>query len=261
MADTILNQLADAARQRTARAKERVSAAEMAARAEGLGSDGTFPFEEALRKDGMSFICECKKASPSRGLIAPEFPYLEIAREYEAAGADAVSVLTEPQWFLGQDAYLKEIAAAVKIPCLRKDFTVDAYMYPRGEGPRRPRGAADLRAAGHRHPAAYIALADRLGLSCLVEAHNENEIASALAAGARIVGVNNRNLKDFTVDTGNAQRLRSLVPPEVLFVAESGIRTAEDVRAMREAGADACLIGETLMRADDKAAILAELRG
>jgi len=261
MADTILNQLADAARQRTARAKERVSAAEMAARAEGLGSDGTFPFEEALRKDGMSFICECKKASPSRGLIAPEFPYLEIAREYEAAGADAVSVLTEPQWFLGQDAYLKEIAAAVKIPCLRKDFTVDAYMYPRGEGPRRPRGAADLRAAGHRHPAAVHRPRGPARPLLPGRGPHENEIASALAAGARIVGVNNRNLKDFTVDTGNAQRLRSLVPPEVLFVAESGIRTAEDVRAMREAGADACLIGETLMRADDKAAMLAELRG
>jgi len=261
MADTILNQLADAARQRTARAKERVSAAEMAARAEGLGSDGTFPFEEALRKDGMSFICECKKASPSRGLIAPEFPYLEIAREYEAAGADAVSVLTEPQWFLGQDAYLKEIAAAVKIPCLRKDFTVDAYMIHEAKvlGARAVLLICAL--LGTDTLRQYIALADRLGLSCLVEAHNENEIASALAAGARIVGVNNRNLKDFTVDTGNAQRLRSLVPPEVLFVAESGIRTAEDVRAMREAGADACLIGETLMRADDKAAMLAELRG
>ena len=257
---SILDALADHARERVAAAKKNVSPEQMSAAAQALPR-GDFSFEKALRSPGVSFICECKKASPSKGLIAPEFPYLDIAREYEAAGADAVSVLTEPKWFLGRDEYLAQIAAAVKIPCLRKDFVVDEYMIDQAK----TLGAAAvlLICAILDEPRLrdYIARCDELGLSALVEAHDEAEIETALRAGARIIGVNNRNLKDFSVDTGNSGRLRSLVPDGVLFVAESGVSTAADVAALREAGVDAVLIGEALMRAPDKRAKLAELRG
>ena len=257
---SILDALADHARERVAAAKKSVSLEQMRAAAQALPR-GDFSFEKALRVPGVSFICECKKASPSKGLIAPEFPYLDIAREYEAAGADAVSVLTEPKWFLGRDEYLAQIATAVKIPCLRKDFVVDEYMIDQAK----TLGAAAVllicAILDEPHLRDYIARCDELGLSALVEAHDEAEIETALRAGARIIGVNNRNLKDFSVDTGNSGRLRSLVPDGVLFVAESGVSTAADVAALREAGVDAVLIGEALMRAPDKRAKLAELRG
>ena len=209
----------------------------------------------------MAFICECKKASPSKGLIAPDFPYLEIAKSYEAAGASAISVLTEPGWFLGSDQYLKEIAAAVKIPCLRKDFTVDEYMIYEAKC----LGAAAVllicALLDTETLRRYIRICDTLGLSALVEAHDEAETCSAVDAGARIIGVNNRNLKDFTVDFSNSIRLRSLIPEDVIFVAESGVRTRADVELLRAHKVNAALIGETLMRAPDKRAMLDELRG
>ena len=221
----------------------------------------TFPFERALRGERMAFICECKKASPSKGLIAPDFPYLEIAKSYEAAGASAISVLTDPKWFLGSDQYLKEIAAAVKIPCLRKDFTVDEYMI--FEAKTLGASAVLLICAllDTETLRKYIGTCDTLGLSALVEAHDETEVRSAVDAGARIIGVNNRNLKDFTVDFSNSIRLRSLIPEDVIFVAESGVRTRADVELLRAHKVDAALIGETLMRAPDRQAMLEELRG
>lgn len=257
---TILDQLADHARARVAEAKKRIPLDEIKMRALSLPK-GDFAFEKALKKDGISFICECKKASPSKGLIAPDFPYLQIAKEYETAGADCISVLTEPKWFLGSNGYLREIASHVSIPCLRKDFTVDEYMIYEAK----VLGASAvllicsiLTAEDIRE---YIYLCDELGLSALVEAHDEFEVKVALKAGARIIGVNNRNLKDFSVDTENSKRLRRLIPKDVLFVSESGVRNAEDVAKLRELGADAVLIGETLMRATDKKVKLAELRG
>ena len=220
-----------------------------------------FPFEKALAEGDISFICECKKASPSKGLIAEEFPYVEIAREYERAGASCISVLTEPKWFLGSDRYLQEITEAVSIPCIRKDFTVDEYMIYEA----RLLGASAVLLICALLPEEtireYIGICDSLGLSALVEAHDEEEIAMALRAGARIIGVNNRNLKDFTVDVHNSERLRSLVPPSVLFVAESGIKTAEDIGVLRKAGVNGVLIGETLMRSPDKKAVLDTLKG
>ncbi|MGN1345809.1 MAG: indole-3-glycerol phosphate synthase TrpC [Eubacteriales bacterium] len=222
---------------------------------------GTFAFEKALEKPGLSFICECKKASPSKGLIAPDFPYLQIAMEYEAAGADAVSVLTEPKWFLGRNEYLMEIAAALSIPCLRKDFTVDEYMIYEARllGASAVLLICSLLSEGQLRE--YLGLCDELGMSALVEAHDEGEVQTALRAGARVIGVNNRNLRDFSVDTENSRRLRAQIPPEVRFVSESGVRNADDVARLREIGADAVLIGEALMRAPDKKAMLAELRG
>lgn len=257
---TILDTIASHARARVEEKKQEHSADELRALAESLPS-GTFAFENALKRDGLSWICECKKASPSKGLIAPDFPYLQIAQEYEAAGADAISVLTEPNWFLGDDAYLREIAENVSIPCLRKDFTVDPYMIYEAKllGASAVLLICSLLSADEL--CAYLAVCDRLGLSALTEAHDEREVKMALDAGARVIGVNNRNLKDFTVDTENSRRLRAIIPPEVLFVSESGVKTAEDVRVLREIGADAVLIGETLMRAPDKKAKLAELRG
>ncbi len=256
----ILQRLAESARERVARAKERISPGEIRERALGLPHGG-FSFEEALKKRGLSFICECKKASPSKGLIAPEFPYLSIAKEYEAAGADAVSVLTEPSEFLGRDEYLAEIAKAVSIPCLRKDFTVDEYMICEAKLLGAKAVLLICAILSPEEIKEHIALCDRLGLSALVETHDEEEVKTALAAGGRVIGVNHRNLKDFSVDTGRSARLRELVPPEAIFVAESGIRTAADAEEMRRMGADAVLVGEALMRAEDKREKLAELRG
>ena len=273
----ILEKLAVHARERTEEAKRRIPDKEMRSMAEamyraelsgralqkGNAVPGSVipPFEASLRKPGLSFICECKKASPSKGLIAPEFPYLQIAKEYEAAGADCISVLTEPKWFLGSDMYLKEIAAAVRIPCLRKDFTVDPYMIR--EAKTLGAGAVllivSLLEEGELRE--YLQISEELGLSALTEVHDETEAETAVRAGARIIGVNNRNLKDFTVDTGNSRRLREMIPEEVLFVSESGVKTAEDVAALRAAGADAVLIGEALMKAPDKKQKLRELRG
>ena len=257
---TILDQLADHARERVAAAKAALSLEDLRRQAEALPK-GDFAFEKAIRKPGMSFICECKKASPSKGLIAPDFPYLEIAKAYEAAGADCVSVLTEPKWFLGSDGYLRDIAAAVSIPCLRKDFTVDEYMIWRAKLLGASAVLLICAILTPRQLGEYLDLCDDLGLAALVEAHDETEIRTALDAGARMVGVNNRNLKDFTVDTENSRRLRTLGPEGVLFVAESGVRDGADVRRLRDSGADAVLVGEALMRAPDRTAKLAELRG
>ena len=189
------------------------------------------------------------------------FPYLDIAKEYAAAGADAISVLTEPKWFLGSDEYLQQIAAAVPVPCLRKDFTVDEYMIYEAKllGASAVLLICSLLDTETLHQ--YLGICDALGLSALVEAHDEQEIASAAAAGARVIGVNNRNLKNFTVDVTNSLALRQKAPPGVLFVAESGITSPSDVSALRAAGVDAVLVGEALMRAPDKAAALAALRG
>lgn len=256
----ILEQLAEHAAYRTEQAKKKMPLAGIRTQALSM-EKGSFSFEKALQKPGISFICECKKASPSKGLIAPAFPYLEIAEEYEAAGADAISVLTEPKWFLGSDAYLKEIAAAVSLPCLRKDFTVDEYMIY--EAKLLGASAVLLICAilSEAQIREYLAVCDTLGLSALVEAHDEAEVDTALSAGARVIGVNNRNLKDFTVDMENSRRLRERIPRNVLFVSESGVRGPEDVRRAVRIGADAVLVGETLMRALDKKQALSQLRG
>lgn len=257
---SILQELADYAKLRTQEAKKCIPLEEIKEQALAM-EKGDFAFEKALKKPGISFICECKKASPSKGLIAKEFPYLQIAKEYEAAGASCISVLTEPKWFLGQDAYLKEITDQVSIPCIRKDFTVDEYMIYEAKLLGASAVLLICSILTKEQLKDYIAVADSLGLSSLVETHDEEEVKMALEAGARIIGVNNRNLKDFTVNTDNSRKLRQMIPPEVIFVSESGVRDAKDIRLLKEIGADAVLIGETLMRAEDKKAKLAELAG
>lgn len=270
MADNILQVIADHTKERVAQAKRAVSLEEMREKARSGAQErrqktgafrAPFSFEDALRGPDIGFICECKKASPSKGLISPEFPYLEIAREYEEAGAACISVLTEPKWFLGSNAYLQEIACAVRIPCIRKDFTVDEYMIWEASALGADAVLLICSLLGTEQLREYRGICDELGLSALVEAHDEEEIACAVEAGARIIGVNNRNLKDFRVDVHNSERLRRLVPPQILFVAESGIKSAEDIDVLRRANVNGVLIGETLMRSPDKKAMLERLRG
>ena len=257
----ILDKLAALARDRVVRNQARISLEQIQRAAHDLNADTGFPLEKALSGSEINFICEIKQASPSLGLIALDFPYLQIAREYEQAGAAAISVLTEPEYFLGRDEYLAEIQKTVSIPLLRKDFTVDVYQLY--EAKTIGASAVLLICALLDTPTIrdYIAVCDELGLSALVEAHDEREVESALAAGARILGVNNRNLKDFTVNLNNSLELRKLVPDNILFVAESGIRSAADIEVLRQAKVNAVLIGEALMRSPDKAKMLAELRG
>lgn len=255
----ILDTIAAETRRRVAKLKEEGyyetvhEAAKTAKRPEG------FPFKRALQKPGLSFICEVKKASPSKGIIAEDFPYEAIAGDYEAGGADAISCLTEPVWFKGDAAYLKAIAGEVKIPVLRKDFIIDVCQIE--EALVIGASAILLIAAilSDEELKAFMEKAKSLGLSVLTEAHDEEEIRRALAAGADIIGVNNRNLKDFTIDLSTAARLRPLVPEGIPFVAESGMTTAEAVREMKESGADAVLIGEMLMRAEDRKKAVADL--
>lgn len=257
---TILDQLADHARQRVAADMEERCMEVMRELALQGGAANGHAFRDALRRPGMRFICEVKKASPSKGIISEDFPYLDIAREYEASGADCISCLTEPKWFLGSDEIFREIRNAVATPMLRKDFTVDEYQLYQAKVMGANAVLLICSLLDTRTIARYLDICGQLGLAALVEAHTEAEIGSAVAAGAEIIGVNNRNLKDFSVDFSNAARLRDRIPPGTLYVAESGVKTPEDAAALRAIGADAALIGETLMRSKDKGAMLAALR-
>ena len=260
----ILETIAESTRERVEKAKlvtpENVIRDMASARFSEHARHLSVSFKDALAAEGMSFICECKKASPSKGLIAEEFPYLEIAKDYEAAGASAISVLTEPQWFKGDLKYLNEISSTVKIPTLRKDFTVSPYMiyeaYLNG-------ASAVLLICSILDQKAleeYIGIASSLGLDALVEAHDSDEVKMAVDSGAQIIGVNNRNLRTFEVNASNCLRLRKDVPENILFVAESGIKTREDIKILLENKVNAVLIGEALMTSNDKKAYLNKLK-
>ena len=224
------------------------------------GRNLSVSFKDALAAEGMSFICECKKASPSKGLIAEEFPYLEIAKDYEAAGASAISVLTEPKWFKGDLKYLNEISSEVKIPTLRKDFTVSPYMIYEAYLNGASAVLLICSILDRKTLEEYIGIASSLGLDALVEAHDSDEVKMAIDAGAQIIGVNNRNLRTFEVNASNCLRLRKDVPENILFVAESGIKTREDIKVLLENNVNAVLIGEALMTSSDKKAYLNKLK-
>ena len=226
-----------------------------------MPKDTGFPFEKTLAEDGISFICEVKKASPSKGVIATDFPYLEIAKDYEEAGASAISVLTEPNFFQGSNIYLSEISDEVNIPVLRKDFIVDDYQIYEAKLIGADAILLICVLLDTKTIREYIKLCDDLGLSALVEAHTDLEVESAITAGARIIGVNNRNLKTFEVDLNTCIDLRSKVPANILYVAESGISAAEDINRLKKAAVDAVLIGESMMRSNDKTKMLAALKG
>lgn len=257
----ILDTLAEVSRQRAAEDKKNLAYFTLRAEAEALPKDRAGIFRKALSGAGLHFITEVKKASPSKGLIAPDFPYTAIARQYEAAGASAISVLTEPKYFLGSDQYLREIRQQVRIPLLRKDFTVDEYQVYQAKTLGADAVLLICAILGDSQLQEYRLIAESLGMDALVEAHDAQEVERALQSGAKVVGVNNRNLKDFTVDIHNSMNLRQLVPPEILFVAESGIKTRQQTAELEQAGVNGVLIGETLMRSANMKEKLEELRG
>lgn len=255
---TILNTIALYTKERYEKIMKLKPLSEVKAEAMAMPK-GDFSFEKALKGDSLSFICEVKKASPSKGVIAEDFPYLNIAKEYEKAGASAISCLTEPKWFMGDDRYLSEIAQNVSIPVLRKDFTICEYQIYEAKILGASAVLLICSLLDTDTIKRYISICDSLGMSALVEAHDEDEIKSALSANARIIGVNNRNLKDFTVDVNNSTKYRAMIPESVVFVSESGITAHEDIEILLKNKTNAVLIGETLMRADDKKKMLKEL--
>ncbi len=256
---TILDEIAAYAKIRVKEAKK-IESLESIKESAYQMPKGDFEFEKALKKEGLSFICECKKASPSKGVIAEHFPYVEIAKQYEEAGADCISVLTEPKWFLGSLDYLKEISENVNIPLLRKDFTVDEYMIYEAKINGASAVLLIVSLLSENEIRDYLKICDDLGMSAIVETHDKEEAETAIRAGARIIGVNNRNLKDFSVDNLLAANLRKSVPEDIIFVSESGIKDGNDTRLAYDSGADAVLVGETLMRADDKKKMLKSLK-
>ncbi|MCI1959086.1 MAG: indole-3-glycerol phosphate synthase TrpC [Clostridia bacterium] len=255
----ILDDIAAFSKKRVAAAKEIKPLEKIKEKALGMPR-GNFRFENTLKKSGLSFICEVKKASPSKGIISENFPYLDIAEEYEKAGADCVSCLTEPKWFLGSDYIFKEIREKITLPMIRKDFTVDEYQIYEAKCMGADAVLLICALLDTETVEKYIGICDLLGISALVEAHDEKEIKSAADAGARIIGVNNRNLKNFTVDFSNAQRLREEIPENVIYVAESGVKTADDVHLIKSIDADAVLIGEAFMKSENKKQMLDDFR-
>lgn len=260
MAENILQTIAAHARTRVAADRAKISLEELKALCQEAGPGQGEQFVSALNRPGLSFLCEIKKASPSKGLISPDFPYLDIARAYEAAGADGVSCLTEPKWFLGSDDIFRQVRRTISLPMLRKDFTVDEYQIYQARLMGANAVLLIVSLLDGETLKGYLELCRSLGLAALVETHDGQEVDAALNAGAEIIGVNNRNLKDFSVDFSNAARLRDRIPPGVLYVAESGLTGPEDAAALKRLGADAALVGEALMRAPDKGAMLASLR-
>ncbi len=260
MAENILQTIAAHARTRVAADRAKISLEELKALCQEAGPGQGEQFVSALNRPGLSFLCEIKKASPSKGLISPDFPYLDIARAYEAAGADGVSCLTEPKWFLGSDDIFRQVRRTISLPMLRKDFTVDEYQIYQARLMGANAVLLIVSLLDGETLKGYLDLCRSLGLAALLETHDGQEVDAALNAGAEIIGVNNRNLKDFSVDFSNAARLRDRIPPGVLYVAESGLTGPEDAAALKRLGADAALVGEALMRAPDKGAMLASLR-
>lgn len=258
---TILNEIAAKTRERVAQLKIQKPLEQIKKQAEDMNAETGFPFEKAIAGQGLSFICEVKKASPSKGIIAEEFPYVEIARDYEQGGASAISVLTEPYWFKGSDRYLQEIREVVRIPIIRKDFVVDEYMIYEAKIMGADAVLLICAILSDEELKRFFELADKLGLTALVEAHDQEEVKRALTIGARLVGVNNRDLHTFTVDINNSIRYRQCVPEDVLFVSESGIKTKEDIRRLTKHRINGVLIGETMMRASDRVSAVREFIG
>lgn len=256
----ILTKLADSTRDRVEREKKQIPLEKVKEQALAM-KKGDFSFEKVIAEGDISFICEVKRASPSKGMIVEDFPYVQIAKDYEEAGASCISVLTEPDYFKGDKKYLKEISENVSVPLIRKDFVIDEYMIYDAK----IHGASCVllicSLLDKETMEKYIEICDNLGMSALVEAHDEEEIQKAIEAGARMIGVNNRDLKTFTVDIRNSERLRKLVPDNILFIAESGIKTNADINRLRKANVNGVLIGETFMKAENKKEMLQELRG
>jgi indole-3-glycerol phosphate synthase len=216
-------------------------------------------FVGALRRPGLSVIAEMKQRTPSMGVLSEDYRPVDLARAYTEGGAAAISVLTHMAGFGGRPEHIQEARLATHLPILRKDFVTDAYE------------VGEARAAGADAILLIVAALDRprleemlrvtrsRGLAALVEVHDETEAEAAVASGAQVIGVNHRDLRTFKVDLGLTERLRKAVPSEIVLVAESGIHGPDDARRMREAGADAILVGELLMRSTDPADCIRQL--
>lgn len=257
----ILDQLVAATTKRVAQAKQQLPLEKLKQQVAKLPVSDERPFEKALSGNGMHIIAEVKKASPSKGVIAKDFPYLKIAQDYEAAGANAISVLTEPDYFQGSLEYLRQIANKVQTPLLRKDFVIDEYMLYEAKLAGAAAVLLIVKILTDQQLQDYLTLANQLGLSALVEAHNEDEIDRAVKAHARIIGVNNRNLNDFSVNFNNSEQLRKLVPQDCIFVAESGVKSGDDTAKLRQNGINVALVGETLMKSPNKLETMRQLKG
>ena len=256
----MLDEIVEKTKERLVESKKNKSLDDLKDEVAKMNITQDFPFKEALSGDEISIIAEVKRASPSKGMIAEDFDYVFIAKDYEDAGASAISVLTEPYFFKGSNDYLKEISENVSIPILRKDFVIDEYMIWEAKAIGASAVLLIVSILSIVELKKFLDLAHDLGLSAIVEAHDGNEIRTALNVGAEIIGVNNRDLTDFSVDIENSISLRRCVSGDVVFISESGIKTPEDVRRLKENDVDAVLIGETLMKSDDKKAMISEFK-
>ncbi|MDW7650799.1 MAG: indole-3-glycerol phosphate synthase TrpC [Bacillota bacterium] len=255
----MLLQIAAKKKQRVIAAKCRLPLEQLKESLTAAGSPGKF--RAALTAPGISVIAEIKRASPSKGDFGLRVPITELAGQYEAGGASAISVLTEEDFFLGSQEDLTAVRQTVTLPVLRKDFVIDAYQLYET---RALNADAVLLIAGflpEKQLAGYLEICEELGLAALVETHNQEEIKLALRAGANILGINNRDLRTFRTDINRTVRLAGLIPDDVVLVSESGIHTAEDIKMLTLAGADAVLVGESLVKSADAAAKIREFSG
>ncbi len=245
---------------RIAKDKEIKSFDIMKKEAETFSSVNKISFKDSLKNKDFAFICEIKKASPSKGVIVENFPYLEIAKDYEQAGAAAISVLTEPNFFKGNDKYLTEVSNTVKIPVLRKDFIIDEYQIYQAKVIGASAVLLICAILDDKTLQKYMSIAKSLNLDCLVETHNKEEIKQALNSGAEIIGINNRDLKTFTVDINNSVRLRKYLGDNKILISESGIKSSADIKILKDTGFNGALIGESMMLSENKKQFLNELK-
>lgn len=252
----ILDDLVAATKQRLVEEKKQVPLIELKQQAQQIPNRDSQTIINKFLEPKLHFIGEIKKSSPSKGTIVDDFPYMKIAQEYQDAKIDAISILTEPTYFQGKLAYLKEISKTSNVPLLRKDFTIDPYMIYQAKVAGASLILLIVAILDDEELISYLKLSQKLGLAALVEVHNENELQRALKANAKIIGVNNRNLKDFTVDINNSLKLRPLVPKQIPFITESGIKTSADIKKLKRAQVNGVLIGETFMKAPDRVKII-----
>ena len=257
----IIDDIIESTKERVAQNKKLHPIEKIAAVAFDKPINFDYPFEKALRKPGLSYIMEVKRAIPTKGQITQNFDYKTIAKEYEDIGASAISVVTEPDFFKGDDDFLAEIAKIVKIPVLRNDFIVDEYMVYESKLLGADAIILLCSVLDEITLMRCLNLAERLGMSALVEAHSSMQVKKALRVGAKIIGVNNCDLRTFKVDMKNSVELRSMVGDDIIFVSESGIKTADDIKVLEENNVDAVLIGETLMKSHDKRKTFEILQG
>ena len=256
----ILDDLVTATKKRMAAEKRIYSLEELKQQSQKAPMKNPQLIVDKLLEPKLTFIAEIKKASPSKGVIVQDFPYLEIAQEYQANKIDMISVLTEPDYFQGNLKYLQQITQEVDLPVLRKDFTIDSYMIYQAKIAQASLILLIVAILSDGQLKDYLKLAKELGLAAIVEVHDETELKRALRAKSKIIGINNRNLKDFSVNFNNSLKLKKLIPADIPVIAESGIKTKTDIKLLKKAGINGVLIGETFMKAKNKAEIINDFK-